>query len=71
MGMYRVLKQFWYATDADAIKRLRAGETITMKERRNAVAHVGDVLNLPADIVRSLAGRSDGPYVEEVRHGKA
>ena len=68
---YRVLKEFWYVSNAAAIRRIKAGENMPMKERGMVTAHVGEVHALGADVVRSLAGKSDGPYVEEVPDGEA
>ena len=63
---YKVLKMFWYPTAPGVMKRIKDGEHPPMKERAMRQADVGDVLELPADVVRSLAGISDGPYVEVV-----
>lgn len=68
---YRVLKEFWYASNAEAIKRLKAGDNMPMKARGLVAAHVGELHTLSADVMRSLAGKSDGPYVEEVPGGEA
>lgn len=68
--MHRVLKEFWYPTDAAVIRRLKAGENPPMNKRSLGRALVGDVLKLPREIVVSLAGKSDGPYLEEVPDGE-
>ena len=68
---YRVLKEFWYPTVPAAIKQVKAGENVPIKQRGLQRALVGDVLTLSKDIVTSLAGKSDGPYVEEVLNGEA
>lgn len=67
---YRVLKMFWYPTAPGIMQRVKDGESPPMKERAMMRADVGTVLELEPDIVESLAGISDGPYVEEVTDGK-
>lgn len=67
---YRVLKMFWYPSAPGIMQRVHDGENPPIKERAMRCAQVGDVVELPSGVVRSLAGIDDGPYVE-VTHGEA
>lgn len=68
---YRVLKEFFYPTDAAVMRRLKAGDNPPLRARKLHHAMPGDVLALPREIVLSVSGMSGGPYVEEVPDGEA
>lgn len=65
---YRALQEFWYPGSRDAIRRLRAGEDVPLRERQERHVRPGDII---ADAPRELvAGWLAKGRVEEVADGE-